>query len=279
MCSTMESVAIHSHKGGVGKSTIAVNLAVLLAKEGKNVCLIDADFNAPNLHTFFKVDDIKYLNDYFDDEISIDECLFDLSSQMKLDGKFLVGFSDPTAKRISKMIRLDSKSATNMLKKLMKIKSAIRKSPYNVDYLILDTTPGIGLTTINSFILTENILFIITLSNADINGTTEMISGLLDSLPNRAMLIANRIPAEKISSTERKEELMKLIQKYINTYEVNIEFSGWIATDDKLQGIEFDNAVRSLKGEGNQRMVFALDQPDHPFTTSLIDIRSIIFTS
>ncbi len=275
----MESIAIHSHKGGVGKSTIALNLAVILSNEGKNVCLIDADFHAPNLHTFFDMDEEpNYLNEYFDNAVSMDSCLYDFSEKMGLTGKLLVGFSDPTSKSITRMLRLDGRTATKMLKRLMSIKSVIRKDPYNIDVLILDTTPGIGLTTINSFILTENILFIIKLSNADMDGTTHMVEGLLESLPNKSMMIANQIPPDKISTEEKRKDLNKLIMKDLRERsESDIEFLGWIAADTELLTIEFENAIKSIKGEASQRVIRTLDHPDHPFSTSLVEIRKKLF--
>lgn len=49
------AVAIASGKGGVGKSTVAVNLAVSLAKSGARVGLLDADIYGPNIPTMMGV--------------------------------------------------------------------------------------------------------------------------------------------------------------------------------------------------------------------------------
>nr|HEX4316720.1 P-loop NTPase [Kofleriaceae bacterium] len=52
---TPRIVAIAGGKGGVGKSTIAANLALAMARSGRRVLLVDADFGAPNLHTILGV--------------------------------------------------------------------------------------------------------------------------------------------------------------------------------------------------------------------------------
>lgn len=50
-----KKIAVYSGKGGVGKSTVAVNIAVLLAKGGKKVGMLDADVDCPNLLKLLKV--------------------------------------------------------------------------------------------------------------------------------------------------------------------------------------------------------------------------------
>ncbi len=47
-------IAVLSGKGGVGKTLLAINLSVIFAKEGYKVLLVDANFSAPTIATYFK---------------------------------------------------------------------------------------------------------------------------------------------------------------------------------------------------------------------------------
>jgi ATP-binding protein involved in chromosome partitioning len=60
------TIGIYSGKGGVGKTTVAVNLAVVLAREGNNVGLLDVDIDCPNVT---KVLGIAEKPDYIDGQI------------------------------------------------------------------------------------------------------------------------------------------------------------------------------------------------------------------
>jgi len=63
MRSIRRRLIVLSGKGGVGKSTVAVNLAVALARRGRRVGLLDVDIHGPSVPTLLRVADSRVLNE------------------------------------------------------------------------------------------------------------------------------------------------------------------------------------------------------------------------
>ncbi len=144
---SLKALAILSHKGGVGKTSIAVNLAVHLAKVGSTVCLLDADFHGPSIMTFFKPE-VTWLNEYLLGEEPVENCLQDVAPSLDLSGQLFVGFADPTAESIQNILRISQKTSIQMLQNLIKMKKRLREEPYAIEYLIVDCSPGTGYSTV-----------------------------------------------------------------------------------------------------------------------------------
>lgn len=69
-------IAVHSYKGGTGKTLLSVNLAATFAKNGKKVCVFDLDFRAPSLFAILKASNVDYwFNDYLNNTCEVNKTL------------------------------------------------------------------------------------------------------------------------------------------------------------------------------------------------------------
>ena len=115
----MKTLSILSNKGGVGKTSIAVNVAVYLAKQGKNVCLLDHDFQGPSLMTFFKPT-VGWINEYLNNDEPIGDYLQEIPADpLGLKGKLFVAFANPTHESIRSHLNIDKTQSMNLLKNLV----------------------------------------------------------------------------------------------------------------------------------------------------------------
>lgn len=267
----MKTLGILSNKGGVGKTSIAVNIAIQLAKKGKNVCLLDNDFQGPSLMTFF-APKVKWINEYMIENEPLANCLQEVKrDEYDLKGHLYVGFANPTHESISSYLSIDKIKNRKMLQNLVKMKKDLKSDPYNIEYFIIDSSPGVGYSTINVALVSDYNLFVVKISNADLYGTTEMISGIYKYLESKSLILANHIPPTFINDASKMKMLEEIIEERFihNETKSGMEFLGWIPADLDLFAYEFNDAVAAYKNETFERKIFSHDFPDHIFSKTL----------
>ena len=244
-------MAVHSYKGGTGKTSLAVNLAASYARRGKKVCLMDLDFRAPSLHALFEDQKAEYwLNDYLNGICEIDKVLIDASRDYGNGGKLLVVLANPSTEAIRDMTAKDRKWEMKALGRLLSLRSSLLNDS-GLDYLILDTSPGLQYSSINAIVAAGVVLVVTCLDASDIKGSQRMTRELYDLFEKKTGILINKVIADYLSS---KEELKKF-NKYIKSvYSLPI-----LATIPCYCDV--------LRAAGD--FIFSEEKPDHPFTENL----------
>ena len=119
-------IAVHSYKGGTGKTLLSVNLAATFAKAGKKVCVFDLDFRAPSLFAILKAENAEFwFNDYLNNTCEAENVLVDLSSRVGGSGKFYAGLANPATEAIRDMSSKDRKWEMRALGRLLALKESL----------------------------------------------------------------------------------------------------------------------------------------------------------
>src|SRR5262245_7100838 len=184
-------ISVHSFRGGTGKSNTTANLATVLAQSGFKVGVIDTDIQSPGIHVLFGLsgDDISTsLNDFLWHDRPIKDAAHDVTPT-GVDGKIFLIPSSVKPGEIARVLRegYDAQRLTHGLRQLV--------DALSLDYLLIDTHPGLNEETLLSLVLTHALLIVMRPDKQDYEGTGIAVKVAQGLEVPRMLILVNKTPS------------------------------------------------------------------------------------
>lgn len=209
-------IAITSGKGGVGKTNIAVNMAIAYAQLGKKVILIDGDLGMANVNVLLNVVPKYNLLQVINKQKKMSEIILDTEFGIK----FIAG-----ANGFSKIANLSVEELEYFAKQF--------SSLGNADIIIIDTGAGIA-NNVLQFVAAADEVYVVTTPEptaiTDAYGIIKIITTELMDKEINIQLLVNKVH----SADEGKriaEKIIKVVAQFLNT---PVEYLGFIYDDSTV---------------------------------------------
>lgn len=163
-------LAIINQKGGTGKTTTAVNLAVGLARQGARVLLIDLD---PQAHATWTLS----LNS---DAFAPHQTVVALFQEATALATLLVPTPEPNLRALPSSIRI-AKAVENLTSVIFRegvLQRALQALEEPFEYVLLDCAPNFGVLALNALVAADNILIPTQLAALPLSGLADLLDTL-----------------------------------------------------------------------------------------------------
>jgi len=198
-------ISIANQKGGVGKTTTAVNISAILAKKGKKVMLIDADpqGNASSgLGLEKEVNSSLY--DVLINDVEIVDTLQDTAIKTLKVCHSNMDLAGAEVELVSEMSR-----EQRLKEKLDEVKE-------NFDFIIIDCPPSLGLITLNAFTASDSVLIPVQCEYFALEGLGQLLNtiNLVKKHLNKALEIEGAVLTMYDMRTNLSNQVVKEVKRY-----------------------------------------------------------------
>src|SRR5215471_12298816 len=200
-------VSIHSYRGGTGKSNLIANLASCVVQQGKRAAIVDTDIQSPGLHVLFGMNDQTTgltLNDYLYGRCDIEQTAHvvtaTLGSEAAPSSKLYLVPSSIKASEITRVLRegYEVNLLTDGFRRLIKT--------FGLDYLLIDTHPGLNEETLLSLLLSDILILILRPDQQDFQGTAVTVEVARKLQLKQLLLVVNEV-LPKLDTASLREQI------------------------------------------------------------------------
>lgn len=204
-------ICVASGKGGTGKTIVAANLAVLLAREGLNTFLVDADFGLANAHLLLGLEPAHDISSVLSGEKNISEIVVQGPEGMNLI---------PGGSGFSELTMLGDEKFLHLIKELKNLEE-------NADIIIIDLPAGINPQVMCLLGAAHEIIVVTTpeiTSLVDAYALIKSLTGMYDKVTPH--IVVNRAP-DKSRAIVAFQKIFNVTKKHLDG-RVNPKFLGWL---------------------------------------------------
>lgn len=198
-------IALFNQSGGVGKTTLTMNLGYQLAKRNRRVLLVDMDPQA-SLTTFMGIDTVEEVKTVYEAVVG-DEPLPIHHSLHGMDiAPSNINLSAAELELVSALMRE------------MRLKEALSPITKDYDFILIDCPPSLGILSVISLVAATSVLVPIQTQFKSFQGTDLLLKTVagLRSKANRSLAIAGFIPTLYDGRTAQETRTLKAIQEQLS---------------------------------------------------------------
>jgi len=209
------TVAITSGKGGVGKTTVSVNLSAQLAQMGRRIVLLDADLGTANADVLCNLSPTGNLAHVVAGRKSLEEAVVDAPGGFRLV---------PGASGLAQMAALDDAARERLLEQMRPLETS-------ADTVLIDTGAGVGPNVLGFLATADEVVVVAPPEPTAITDAYAVIKTLVRQRSNVDIRLLVNMVREEAEGREVFDRIAAVCDRFLK---VSPRFAGYMVNDPRV---------------------------------------------
>lgn len=214
--SGVQVIAVTGGKGGVGKTSVAINTAVALARQGKRVAILDADFGLANVDVLLGLSAPNTIEQLLDGECTLADIL--------LTGPFGIRIipASSGARRLTRMTLLEQAGLIRAFSELAT----------QIDVLLVDTAAGIADSVLTFANASQELLLVLCNEPSSLTDAYALVKLMNRDFGRRRFRVVANMVADDDEGRQLLQRLAGVCDQFLD---VTLRYAGAIPFDTQLR--------------------------------------------